>query len=167
MYKNNPKEIIMAKTGPKPRTREQAWEYLISIADKTVGDCWLVHEGRPIGIGYRNIRAGGHAWYAHHLAYFMTYGQLPFGSVRRHTCDRPNCINPAHIIAGTHADNVADKVAKNRHCKGITHYRCRLTEEQVREIRASSGTYAELGRIYGISRGGIHNIKSGRSWKRL
>lgn len=154
------------KTGPVPKTREEAWQHLKQTARVTETGCWLIEYGASVGIGYKLVRAGNYEWYAHHFAHFMENGPVPLGTVRRHTCDQPNCINPEHIIAGTHADNVADKVSKNRHCYGTKHYRSRLTEEQVYEILASQGkTYAELSQIYGVSRGGIHNIKTGVSWK--
>ena len=38
----------------------------------------------------------------------------PVQGVTRHTCDNPPCINPDHLIEGTQADNVADKVERGR-----------------------------------------------------
>lgn len=151
-------------SGPKARTLEEAWKYLQknSVVD---GECLLYQLGRPIGIGYRRIRAGGYDWYVHHLAFKMAGKKLDNGPIRRHTCDHPNCINAEHIISGTHADNVQDKVERLRHSHGENHYRSRLTIEQVREIRASPLNYAQLSFKYNISRGAIHNIKSGRSWR--
>lgn len=156
----------MSKTGPKPRTLETAWEYLLSIAEKE-NDCLLVKKGRSIGIGYKTVGANGLSYYAHHVAYHHKTGALPKGLVVRHTCDHPNCIQPSHLIRGTHADNVADKVKKGRQSKGVHHYKSALTEQDVRTIRESPQNYAELSAKYGISRGGIHNIKSRRSWKHI
>lgn len=36
------------------------------------------------------------------------------GLVVRHTCDNPKCINPAHLLIGTVADNVADMDQRGR-----------------------------------------------------
>lgn len=35
-----------------------------------------------------------------------------------HICDNPACINPKHLFKGTHADNVRDRVNKNRSASG-------------------------------------------------
>lgn len=120
------------KTGPKPRTLQQAWEYLLTNSRRE-GECLLYEKGRPVGIGYRRIRAGQYDWFVHHLAFLMSGKIMSSGhEVRRHTCDRPNCINPDHIISGTHADNVQDKVSRGRVPKGKTHYTRRVIETRAK-----------------------------------
>lgn len=42
------------------------------------------------------------------------------GQVVRHTCDTPNCINPEHLVIGTNADNMQDKVDRDRQSKVLT-----------------------------------------------
>ena len=39
----------------------------------------------------------------------------PAGKIARHTCDNPGCVNPAHIIPGTKAENTRDMLQRGRH----------------------------------------------------
>jgi hypothetical protein len=50
----------------------------------------------------------------HRLSFIVFNGPLLPGQVVRHTCDNPPCVNPKHLIAGTHADNMADMVKRGR-----------------------------------------------------
>ena len=53
--------------------------------------------------------------------------------------------------------------------KGIKHHKCKLTEEQVREIReiGFSQTRMSLSKKYGVSRTNILGIIRGNFWKHL
>lgn len=62
--------------------------------------------------GYGVTGYQGKQWKVHRLVYFAETGELP--EVVRHTCDNPLCVRPNHLRGGTTADNVADRVAKDR-----------------------------------------------------
>ena len=49
---------------------------------------------------------------AHRLSYRLMGNDN--SQVVMHMCDNPSCCNPAHLIGGTYADNVADMDAKGR-----------------------------------------------------
>ena len=91
------------------------------------------------------------------------------GTVVRHTCDNPRCINPKHLLLGTVQDNIDDMVARgrNRGASGERNSMAKLTDEQVRVIRSmyvrnskTHGTVA-LSKLFGVSQTGISSIVRG------
>lgn len=93
------------------------------------GECWDWVAGVS-NRGYGTIRwpvEGGPATRttsAHRVSYAIANGPIPAGLHVCHTCDRPICVNPAHLFLGTHADNMADRSAKGRLVNpnlGVTH----------------------------------------------
>lgn len=131
------------------------------------GECWPVH--RNIGKdGYGILRVHGRKERAHRMM-FELYYQGVEAPVVRHNCNNPACINPAHLRAGTPKDNAIDRVNSNRggDLKGSKNGRAKLTDEQVREIRGSNKTGAELARLFGISKVMACRIKRGEAWSHL
>lgn len=103
----------------------------------------------------------------HRLAYQLYCGTIPDGKQVRHRCDVPSCINPAHLLTGTHQDNMDDMAARKRangFKPGSNHRRSKLTEEDVKSIRASSKTGIELARQYKISTANVSVIRSRKAW---
>lgn len=76
--------------------------------------CWLWAGSRSTrGYGMFRRSKGSHA--AHRIAWELANGRaVPDGLVVRHTCDNPPCVNPAHLLIGTMADNYRDSVERGR-----------------------------------------------------
>lgn len=51
--------------------------------------------------------------------------------------------------------------------KGEGHPKAKLTEDDVRQIRASSETTAELARRYGVTQPAIADIRKGKTWRHV
>jgi hypothetical protein len=105
---------------------------------------------------------------AHRYAYERAYGTKIGKLVLRHTCDTPACCNLAHLIPGTHQQNQADKVAKNRHAKGESTGTSRLTEAQVIRIRLlyadRAFTQKQLAVEFGVCLDTVHKIINRTRW---
>lgn len=86
--------------------------------------------------GYGMIRVGKTRVRVHRYAYEFYNGKIPFGMHVMHKCDNNKCVNPAHLKLGTNVDNIADKVAKRRTLFGEKQPHAKLSNSQVRLIRA-------------------------------
>lgn len=84
-------------------------------------DCWEWNAGRDWD-GYGIFSLNGGKIKAHRMSWQLVHDSsvLPWVIVR-HRCDNPPCCNPAHLVLGTHLDNTADKMAKGRQARGVTH----------------------------------------------
>ena len=89
--------------------------------------CWL-WTGALNNKGYPTSWDGTKAAYAHRLSFSLWRGPIPDGLTIDHLCFTPRCINPLHLDACTHAENVersrvagrqaqAHWARKKTHCK--------------------------------------------------
>lgn len=139
-------------------------------------DCWLwmgANTGSKAGrhglLWDGTYRPSGRPRFvkAHRLAWTLAYGD-PGDLQVLHRCDNPPCQNPRHLVLGSNADNIRDKVERGRCAPGddrLGRFRRRLTDEQVAEIRADGapryGDQTRLGRQYGVSAEQIRRILNG------
>lgn len=135
-------------------------------------ECWL-WIGPLDRDGYGHISRKVRLILVHRASYELTHGPIPRRASVLHRCDRPACVNPAHLWLGTIADNNADKEAKRRgnHPKGAAHGQAKLTEAQVVIIRqeyATGGiTQAELARKHGVIQITISRILRRETWTHI
>lgn len=122
---------------------------------------------RPDGygkFGYKKFQT-----LAHIYAYKRAFGEQSEDAVIRHTCDNRKCVNPDHLRTGTHADNVEDKVSKNRHCFGEGHSNSKLTEQEVTEIcdlmKNKTFMQKDIAKLYGVCKHTVYLIKKGKMWR--
>lgn len=137
-------------------------------------DCWpWLGMQRENGYGRFQLRSG-HTVAAHRVAYYLATKHWPEGLEVCHRCDNPPCVNPAHLFAGTHAENMADRKKKGRPFgpSSLTAPRRKLTPEQVIQIRHDlaivdhDGIAAKAEEL-GVWKNTIRDIIRGRTWKSL
>jgi hypothetical protein len=126
-----------------------------------LGPCHVWTASKRSSLGYGCVKFGGKTEQAHRVAFLLATGHWPYPCVL-HRCDNPACVNPAHLREGTHAENSADRDSKGRRQapKGEGHVRCKLTDSQVREIRAIGDTQsrAAIARLFGVDRTRISQL---------
>ena len=130
--------------------------------ENPVTGCWEWN-GCTLTDGYGAARYNQRA---HRLAYEAFNGSAE-GKLVCHTCDNTICCNPEHLWVGTHADNMQDKVDKGRAYCGTDHHDCKLTEDDVRLIRASVESHRVTAKKFGVSVSLIYQIRRGDVWKHI
>lgn len=86
----------------------------------------------PAGYGLMSI-ATGVSRGPHHVAWFLAKGAWP--KRLRHTCDTPTCCEETHLLEGSQAQNMSDKVERGRQAFGMKHGMAKLPWDSVCEIR--------------------------------
>lgn len=115
--------------------------------------CWI-WTGAQHGEGYGHFRHEGKVAKAHMVSYRMYVGDSPKHLIVRHKCDNTSCVNPDHLVLGTHADNSKDRGERQRTAVGESHGKTKLTDNQVREAKdlLKQGYYRDdVAKAFGVS----------------
>lgn len=136
----------------------------------TTGACWL-WTGGTFPNGYGQFWLDGRNTSAHRASWRLFRGPIPSALVICHRCDTPPCVNPAHLFLGTVGDNNQDKMIKGRASHGAGHHNAKVTDNQVRTIRAlwDTGQYRvkDLARAFDVSAATAHKIATRSAWRHV
>ena len=145
------------------------WE---KVDIRSENECWLWIGG--VGrYGYFGIWKNGktHVYTASRVSLALHTGEAPERAVvSRHTCDNTSCVNPEHLIWGSQGDNVRDAVVRDRIQRGDRHYKAKLTDRIVREIRCRVAKGEKQNALvieFGLSKSVVSKVVLRRAWRHV
>jgi hypothetical protein len=163
------RQILTAGKSMRSKDGTSAIDRLMSKVGFGVSECWF-WLGSINRLGYGTFACEGENK-AHRVSYRLFKGPISDGMKVMHTCDTRNCVNPAHLIVGTQADNVADMVAKGRakrgDVRGQRNPMAKATPAVVEAIRsavAAGAKQIEMARQFGLSPMTVSRIVRKESW---
>ena len=140
-------------------------------------DCWnwTAHVSKS---GYGWIYVGDKkATFAHRVCAVLggLLDSLDNPSHVLHKCDNRKCCNPSHLFIGTNADNVADRVSKNRSGSkpqpGELNGMAKLSTADIIDIRrvyAQGGiSQSKLAKMYDTQQSNISRVVNNKRWVSL
>lgn len=133
--------------------------------------CWEWRGNRTWG-GYGMFKLQGRDQGAHRAAWILTVGEIPEGDGYHgicvlHVCDNRACVNPRHLLLGTHQDNMDDREQKSRGNRPKKATNLKLTEADVLEIRrlaADGARQVDIAKRFAIDRGRVSKIVNRKMW---
>lgn len=149
---------------PSPRK-----EWVDASLDEETDECILFPLRRNAD-GYAYIMVMGRERSASAYVCEKTHGLAPTDKHQAaHSCGRgrDGCVNKRHISWKTPAENIADKWAHGTMPTGERHHQAKLTESDVRAIRASKNKIVRrhLAMMYGVGVSTIDNVLDGVTWR--
>ena len=106
---------------------------------------------------------------AHRVAWAIANRTVPPSDrVVMHSCDNPRCINPQHLLLGTHLENNQDRHRKGRtvvpSLRGDEHPGATLTDDEALAIYHADGSQTSIAEHFGVAQATVSRIKLGHGW---
>lgn len=139
----------------------------VAMGTGDLAPCWPWTGGRrPKGYGVFAITSRKQTP-AHRFSFALYHGREPREMVL-HMCDNPCCVNPTHLMDGTHGENMRQMADRRRAAREDRHHKAILTPFEVVAIVAlsRSGDYStrELAALFSVSQPTISAISRGEQW---
>ncbi len=112
--------------------------------------------------GYGNYREDGQPALAHLVAFRAAHGEMPAGRECGHTCNRTDCINPAHHKPVTTLENAAERGLRRRGKpqKVLTE----IIVRTARQLRRLGMKIKDIAAQFGLLAKTVGNAIAGRTW---
>lgn len=134
--------------------------------------CWLWAGALNSG-GYGSLKIDRKVIAAHRVSFELYSKTIPVGQWVLHKCDVRSCVNPDHLYLGDRQQNVDDMWDRKRNPNrsGEKHHLCKLSNEQITEIRRKYVpriiTQQSLADEYGVTQGMIGHIVNNKNWRHI
>lgn len=155
-------------------TKEQLGRFWDKVVVRKKDECWL-WLGAKIN-KYGSFRVNDKTQLAHRISWLIHNGDIPSGMIICHKCDNPPCVNPYHLLCGTHQDNMQDSISKGRSGGLFKRFSIPpnriLTNQQARIIRKKilnrgKQTLQQLAGELGFKTSLLADISMGRSYRNI
>ena len=134
------------------------------------GDECLIWPYARNSAGYGHLSVDGKNKLAHRLVCEAVHGEPTGGKdVAAHSCGNGHigCFNPAHVRWDTASGNAKDMAGHGTSQRGERMHMSKLTNETVKEIRASDLSIKELAEKYNVTRSNISYVINHKTWRHV
>lgn len=144
-------------------------EYIETVILAHTGDDCLIWPFARTDTGYGQLAIGGKKHKASRYVCARVHGEPPTPTHESaHSCGNGHlgCVSPRHLSWKTPSENSADKYLHGTHLLGERNHSAKLTNQQVREIRAMSDEYSDaaIGRMFSVRGSTIGKIRRRERW---
>lgn len=150
--------------------RGETWRFIEDVARPYQGDnCLFWPFGGDQSLSYPQVMKDRKTYSVTRMLCEARNGAPQVHSmVAAHSCGKAHlgCVNPRHLRWATDTENNHDRRTHGTMPFGTRSGTAKLSEDQVRYIKANSGHVSEraLAKQFGVSSTTIHHIKTGRNW---